>query len=170
MDTLGWVWCLFFSICFAQMSCIFKQLLIVGLFLRPLASALKKRTWTGNIPSKTSQEQNVGKAALYFDLSPLLSLNMMIPHFLHATSIKNHRVDQYPSSNFILDFENKSVTSEFILLTCNDLSFPGIYFGQRWIKYNQIPKLSQERSNSIPNQNLAPAKNSYHKLDPKIQP
>lgn len=55
------------------------------------------------------------------------------------------------SSNFILDFweqvcDHLQGISEFILLTNNGLSFPGIYFGQRWTKHTEIP-------NSIQNQN-----------------
>lgn len=77
--TLVGLWQILRNVLYSQIA--------VGYFCALESAALKRWAWTGNIPSKTAQEQNVGKAGLHLDLSLLLSLNMMPPHFPHATSI-----------------------------------------------------------------------------------
>lgn len=129
-----------------------------------LEYAFKKRwAWTGNIPSKTAQEQNVGKAGLHLDLSLLLSLNMMLPHFLHATSIKNHYVQKIHLRTSFWIFENKFVT------ICKES--PNSSCWQTTICHFLVSTLGNDEPNTTKYQNFrkyqTPSKIKAYKLLPK---
>ena len=151
---------------FWEMSCILKQLL--G-FCALESAALKKMSLNRKYSLQDCTGTKCWKGWIASWPLPTSFSEHDASTFPACNKHKESLCAKNPSSNFMLDFweqvcDHLQGISEFIQLTNNDLSFPGIYFGQRWAKYNQIPTFP-EIPNSIQNQSLkVPAKNSYHNI------